>query len=81
MSEPRLTEMKGECGVPPDRLALGWQAIASAPYDLDLELAVIDAEGPHALVFPCRHGLPGWVKAETGEGVDVHPTHWREWRD
>nr|WP_245286576.1 hypothetical protein [Bradyrhizobium sp. ARR65] len=58
-----------------------WQRIASAPYDLDLELAVIDAEDPHALVFPCRRGVPGWVNAETADPVDVHPTHWREWQN
>ena len=31
-----------------------WQSIPSAPFDRDLELAVIDDDGTHALVFPCR---------------------------
>src|SRR5215467_3742711 len=33
---------------------LGWHAISTAPFDRDLELAVLDTHGPHALVFPCR---------------------------
>jgi hypothetical protein len=56
-----------------------WQSIASAPFDRDLELAVIDRDGPHALVFPCRRILAGWIDAETRQRVDVRPTHWREW--
>ncbi len=60
---------------------MDWQTIISAPYDRDLELAVIDVYGPHSLAFPCRRVLRGWVKAGTKEQVDVHPTHWREWRD
>jgi hypothetical protein len=56
-----------------------WQPILTAPFDRHLELAVIDWEGPHALVFACRRILSGWINAETGERVDVQPTHWREW--
>ncbi len=56
-----------------------WQPVSSAPFDRDLELAVIDYGGPHALVFPCRRILSGWTKAATGERIEVHPTHWREW--
>ncbi len=44
-----------------------------------LELAVIDEEGAHALVFACRRVADGWIKAETGERINVHPSHWREW--
>lgn len=58
-----------------------WQPIPSAPFNRDLELAVIDADGTHALVFPCRRILGGWVKAQTRERLDIDPTHWREWRD
>lgn len=56
-----------------------WQPISSAPYDLDLELAVIDEDGPHAIVFPCRRVLDGWINAETNWRINVHPTHWRQW--
>jgi predicted metal-binding transcription factor (methanogenesis marker protein 9) len=57
-----------------------WESIATAPFDRDLELAVIDKDGTHALVFPCRRTRGGWVKAGTLERLDVSPTHWREWR-
>jgi len=56
-----------------------WQTVANAPFGCDLELAVVDRDGPHALVFPCRRVTGGWTKSATGERVDVHPTHWREW--
>ena len=54
-----------------------WQPIATVPFDRDLELAVIDADESHALVFPCRRTTDGWVKSATEQ--NVHPTHWREW--
>ena len=57
-----------------------WQPVSTAPFDRDLELAVMSADGPHALVFPCRRLLHGWVKSDTRERIDVQPTHWREWR-
>jgi hypothetical protein len=56
-----------------------WQAVSSAPFDRELELAVIDHDGTHALVFACRRIVGGWVKAGTRERLDVYPTHWREW--
>jgi ribosomal protein L34 len=43
-----------------------WQPISTAPYDLDLELAVID-------------GLDGWINTETNRRINVRPTHWRPW--
>jgi hypothetical protein len=42
-----------------------WQVISTAPFDHDLELAVIEHGEPHALVFPCRRMLSGWNSAET----------------
>jgi hypothetical protein len=57
-----------------------WQHVSTAPFDCDLELAVIDDDGPHALVFPCRRILNGWMKVETKERLDVRPTHWRQWQ-
>jgi hypothetical protein len=59
-----------------------WQDIVTAPFELDLELAVINKDGqPHALVFPCRRAAGGWIKTETGQRIDVAPTHWREWKE
>ena len=57
-----------------------WQQVTTAPFDRDLELAVIDDDGAHALVFPCRRILNGWMKVDTKERLDVRPTHWREWQ-
>nr|WP_133707558.1 hypothetical protein [Rhizobium sp. BK313] len=58
-----------------------WQVIIEAPFAEDIELAVIDDEGVHALVFPCQRIPVGWIDARTGEILDVHPTHWRTWSD
>jgi hypothetical protein len=56
-----------------------WQVISSAPFSRDLELAIIDNDGPHVLVFACRRVVDGWINAETFQRVDVNPSHWREW--
>ena len=56
-----------------------WHKISSAPFDRDLELAVIDEGGVRAINFPCRRILGGWVKARTRRPVDLQPTHWRDW--
>jgi hypothetical protein len=57
-----------------------WQPISTAPFDRDLELAVIDAAGAHALFFPCRRTADGWIDATTKRRVKVWPSHWREWK-
>jgi hypothetical protein len=56
-----------------------WQPVSSAPFDRDLELAVIERDCPHCLVFPCRRTPGGWINAETKGRIDVRPTHWRPW--
>jgi hypothetical protein len=73
-----LTCVKEALGIPSKNDSM-WQPISSAPFDRDLELAVIDRDGPHALVFPCRRVLTGWIKSATKERVDISPTHWRIW--
>jgi hypothetical protein len=60
---------------------LMWKPAAHAPFGCDLELAVIDADGQHALVFPCQRIQDGWINASTKERLDVRPTHWRPWGD
>jgi hypothetical protein len=57
-----------------------WSPTTVAPFDCNLQLAVIDWDGAHVLVFPCRRILGGWIDAETKERIDLRPTHWREWR-
>jgi hypothetical protein len=65
----------------PDYSIMNWLDVETAPFDRDLELAVIDFDGAHPLVFPCRRVLGGWVRAATNTPVRVHPTHWREWNN
>ncbi|MBB3351101.1 hypothetical protein CO660_01405 [Rhizobium sp. L9] len=57
-----------------------WRLVVEAPFEEDIELAVIDGDGIHALVFPCQRLARGWANALTGEILDVHPTHWRAWQ-
>jgi len=57
-----------------------WQEITAAPADSDVEVAVIDGEGPHPLVIPCRRTSDGWVDAVSRRRLDIRPTHWRPWR-
>ena len=56
-----------------------WQPIASAPFDQDLELSVIEANETHTLVFPCRRTEKGWFNVTMNSRVSVDPTHWRLW--
>jgi hypothetical protein len=58
-----------------------WQSISTAPFDRDLELAVLDDDGAHALIFPCRRILGGWVNSQTHSRIEVRPTHWRDWEE
>jgi hypothetical protein len=60
-------------------VVMNWLKIESAPFNRDLEVAVMEADGPHAVAFPCRRVLGGWVKATTLRPVKINPTHWREW--
>jgi hypothetical protein len=66
--------------VEPSRIGWSWHSIDTAPFDLPLELAVIDEEGPHTLAFPCvRISVGGWSDTE-GVRVFIRPAHWREWQ-
>ena len=56
-----------------------WEPISRAPYDRDLELAVVEKGHVHPLVFACRRIPDGWIRASTSERVAVSPTHWRLW--
>jgi hypothetical protein len=59
---------------------MDWKPIVSAPWDRDVEIAVIDLNGEvHAQASPCRRTFDGWLSAETKKWVDVRPTHWRDW--
>jgi hypothetical protein len=56
-----------------------WMPVETAPFDRDLELAVVEGAEIYRLVFPCRRVRGGWTKAATNDAVKVYPTHWREW--
>jgi hypothetical protein len=56
-----------------------WHPVSTAPFDCDLELAIVDDSGVRTLAFPCRRVLGGWIKAEGERWIEFHPTHWREW--
>jgi len=58
-----------------------WQPISTAPFDRDLELAVVEGDGAHALAFPCRRTPGGWMNAANNRRIEVRPTHWREWQE
>jgi len=58
-----------------------WKPIDTAPFDRDLELAVIDSRGTHLVAFACRRLTDdGWLDVETNKQVYyIRPTHWRDW--
>jgi hypothetical protein len=56
-----------------------WHPISTAPFDRDLELAIIDSNGVRAIAYPCSRVLGGWIKAEIKTRVELRPTHWRDW--
>jgi len=57
-----------------------WKDINGAPFDRDVEVAVIEKGEVHAVGFACRRILHGWINAATKKPVDLNPTHWREWQ-
>jgi hypothetical protein len=71
------------CGAKPEMMddRPVWERISTAPYDRDLELAVIEEDRVHPLVFACRRAPDGWIKVATRERIFVHPTHWRPWQN
>jgi hypothetical protein len=56
-----------------------WQSIAIAPVNRDVEVAVIDNDGEHPIVVPCRRTTDGWIDAVSRRRLDIRPTHWRPW--
>ena len=65
---------------PPPPPPANWRPIASAPFDRNLRLAVVSIHGvAHALAFPTRRVLRGWIDADSREPIQLVPTHWQEW--
>jgi hypothetical protein len=46
-----------------------WEDISTAPFDRELELAVVERNSVHALVFACRRIFGGWINAQTNQRV------------
>lgn len=60
--------------------AMTWFKIETAPFDRNLEVAVVENDGQtYAVVFPCRRVVGGWTKADSGRPIKIYPTHWRQW--
>lgn len=57
-----------------------WQPVFNAPFDHDIEVAVINEDGTHPIVFPCRRVQEGWIDARSSKRLDINPTHWRDWQ-
>jgi hypothetical protein len=59
----------------------GWNEIATAPLDQDVELWVIDRFGSRALTFPCRLTDSGWMNANLKVllAKTIRPAYWRTW--
>lgn len=54
-----------------------WHPIAAAPFDREIELAIIgDTVDPHDGSW-LRHGN-GWLDARTLRPVPIDATHWRD---
>jgi len=59
---------------------MDWKPIDIAPFDREVELAVIDDAGVHALTFPCHRIFHGWVNAKNKKRLyNILATHWRDW--
>ena len=56
-----------------------WLEARTAPFNIDLELALIDHTGLHVLEGPYRRLLGGWLNTRTDRWLEVLPTHWRPW--
>jgi hypothetical protein len=57
-----------------------WLKIETAPFDRDVDVAVVEDNGKlYPVIFPCRRVLGGWTKGASGGAVTIHPTHWRHW--
>jgi hypothetical protein len=62
-----------------DYFIMEWKPIVTAPFDRDVEIAIIDAKGVRALARPHRLTKQGWIDAKDKQRLYwTRPTHWRE---
>ena len=61
--------------------ARGWRTAATAPYNQELELRVLEAEGVQCLSHPCLQNNDGqWINVDLGTELKIQPLQWRPWR-
>jgi hypothetical protein len=53
-----------------------WREIGTAPFDREIEVAILDGEISVPFGSYLRHG-DGWLDAETLRPVQLTATHWR----
>jgi hypothetical protein len=59
---------------------MDWQPINTAPLNRNVEIAISDGTGVHAVACACRLTERGWIAAESKRAFYwVRPTHWRDW--
>ena len=59
-----------------------WLPVSIAPYDVDLEICIMDYDGiVQALAYSCHRNGSEWVDASNKKRVDIQPTHWRKWNE
>jgi hypothetical protein len=56
------------------------QPAECAPIDRDLELALIDPAGVHALIFPVPSRRRLVAQDRNRMPIVVHLAHWRDWQ-
>ncbi len=57
-----------------------WHPAATAPYNQDLELRVVEDGVTTALPFPCRHtNADEWINVDLGVPLHIRPVEWRPW--
>jgi hypothetical protein len=54
-----------------------WQAIDTAPFEVDVTVQAQDYVGTYMLTFPCRLTDEGWINSQTGARLAVHLTRWQ----
>jgi hypothetical protein len=78
-SNKKIAQIRKTISLARDEINMNWKPINTAPFGPDVELAVIDDDGEHALAFPCQRFVGGWMNAKTKKELSVLPTHWRIW--
>ena len=61
--------------------ACGWRTAATAPYNQELELRVVEAGAVQGLPYPCLQNNEGqWINVDLGTELSIQPLQWRPWR-